>query len=103
MPQICVSKPRAYMGYMLMGSEACGVGPSGFFEVGCSIYKHRRTSLGIKMVPYIIAIQSPINLTCFDVTSSLAVIGYSVVADTDQAVYYTSTNAIKKVPVPKPS
>ena len=55
------------------------------------------------MVPYIIAIQSPINLTCFDVTSSLAVIGYSVVADTDQAVYYTSTNAIKKVPVPKPS
>ena len=86
MPHICVSKLLSLLGFYVGGVWGLWCGPSGFFEVGGPIYKHRRTSLGIKMVPYIVAIQSLINLTCFDVTSSLAVIDYSVVADTDKAV-----------------
>ena len=38
-------------GFQLMGFGACGVGLSGFFGLG-SLYKHKRITLGKKMVPY---------------------------------------------------
>ena len=35
-------------GFQLMGVGACGVGPSGFFGLGLSIYKHKRVTVGKK-------------------------------------------------------
>ena len=37
-------------GFQLMGFGVCGVGPSGFFFGWGSLYKHKRITLGKKMV-----------------------------------------------------